>query len=106
MLCQAAEPSGPGFCHVRFFTYLSAANQVKQNHQWHGKGKHKKSYDFNTATKLNRLLVKALLSTGQLMAGESYDLDFDHQFIETEKYDAKMTYIPHIVYPKPQCDVV
>ena len=21
-----------------------------------------------------------------------YDLDFDHQFIETEKYDAKMTY--------------
>ena len=28
----------------------------------------------------------------QLVAGESYDLDFDHQFIETEKYDAKMTY--------------
>ena len=26
------------------------------------------------------------------MEGESYDLDFDHQFIETEKYDAKMTY--------------
>ena len=51
-----------------------------------------KSYDFNTATKLNRLLVEALLGTGQLMAGESYDLDFDHQFIETEKYDAKMTY--------------
>ena len=49
-------------------------------------------YDFNTATKLNRLLVKALLSTGQLMAGASYDLDFDHQSIETEKYDAKMTY--------------
>ncbi|MBQ2299235.1 MAG: IS1380 family transposase, partial [Bacteroidaceae bacterium] len=38
------------------------------------------------------LLVKALLSTGQFVAGESYDLDFDHQFIETEKYDAKMTY--------------
>jgi len=51
-----------------------------------------KSYDFNTATKLNRLLVKALLNTGQIMAGASYDLDFDHQFIETEKYDAKMTY--------------
>ena len=41
-----------------------------------------KCYDFNTATRLNGLLV----------AGESYDLDFDHQFIETEKYDAKMTY--------------
>ena len=51
-----------------------------------------KSYDFNTATKLNSLLVKALMNTGQLVAGESYDLDFDHQFIETEKYDAKMTY--------------
>ena len=48
-----------------------------------------RSYDFNTATMLNSLLVKALLSTGQLVAGESYDLDFDHQFIETEKYDGK-----------------
>ena len=52
----------------------------------------RKSYDFNAATKLNSLLVKVLKNTGQLMAGESYDLDFDHQFIETEKYDAKMTY--------------
>ena len=51
-----------------------------------------KSYEFNTATKLNSLLVKALLSTGQLVAGASYELDFDHQFIKTEKYDAKMTY--------------
>ena len=51
-----------------------------------------KSYDFNTASKLNILLVKALMSTSQLVAGESYDLDFDHQFIETEKHDAKMTY--------------
>ena len=51
-----------------------------------------KSYDFNTASRLNSLLVKALTGTGQLVAGESYDLDFDHQFIETEKYDAKMTY--------------
>ena len=51
-----------------------------------------KSYDFNTAYNLNSLLVKALINTGQLVAGESYDLDFDHQFIETEKYDAKMTY--------------
>ena len=51
-----------------------------------------KSYDFNTATKLNSLLVKVLRNTGRLVAGESYDLDFDHQFVETEKYDAKMTY--------------
>ena len=51
-----------------------------------------KSYELNTATKLNSLLVKSLLSTGQLVAGALYDLDFDHQFIETETYDAKMTY--------------
>ena len=36
--------------------------------------------------------MKILVSTDQLLAGKSYDLDFDHQFIETEKYDAKMTY--------------
>jgi hypothetical protein len=51
-----------------------------------------KSYDFNTAPKLNSLLVKVLKNTGQLVAGESYDLDFDHQFIETEKYDAKVRF--------------
>ena len=51
-----------------------------------------KDYHFNTATRLNSLLVKVLINTGQLVAGASYDLDFDHQFIETEKYDAKMTY--------------
>ena len=44
-------------------------------------------YDFNTADKMNSLLVNALLTTGQLKAGQEYD--FDHQFIETEKYDAK-----------------
>ena len=37
---------------------------------------------------LNTLLVKALLSMGQLSEGGTYDVDFDHQFIETEKYDA------------------
>ena len=51
-----------------------------------------KSYAFNTAPKLNSLLVKALVNTGQLVSGESYDMDFDHQFIGTEKHDAKMTY--------------
>ena len=50
-----------------------------------------KDYHFNTATKLNSLLVKVLMNTGQLVAGASYDLDFDHQFIETEKCDAKIT---------------
>ena len=51
-----------------------------------------KSYDFNTADKLNRLLVNALVATRQIKAGSEYDFDFDHQFIETEKYDAMPTY--------------
>ena len=43
------------------------------------------------STKMNCLLVNALLATGQLKSGQEYDFFFDHQFIETEKYDAKPT---------------
>ena len=50
-----------------------------------------KSYDFNT-------VIKALLATGQLKSGQEYDFDFDHQFIETEKYDAKPTYKKFLGY--------
>lgn len=57
-----------------------------------------KGYDFNTADKLNTLLINALLSTNRLKAGEEYDVDFDHQFIETEKYDAKPTYKKFLGY--------
>lgn len=57
-----------------------------------------KSYDFNTADKMNCLLVNALLATGQLKSGQEYDFDFDHQFIETEKYDAKLTYKKFLGY--------
>lgn len=45
-----------------------------------------KSYDFKTADTLHSLLVKTLVLTGVLADGGTYDLDFDHQFIETEKY--------------------
>ena len=55
-------------------------------------------YDFNTADKMNSLLVNALLATGQLKAGQEYDFDFDHQFIETEKYDSKPTYKKYLGY--------
>lgn len=51
-----------------------------------------KSYDFNTADTMNDLLVKSLVSTGVLCKGQAYDFDFDHQFIETGKYDTKFTY--------------
>ena len=51
-----------------------------------------KTYYFNTADKLNTLLINALVSTGELKELEEHDVDFDHQFLETEKYDAKPTY--------------
>ena len=57
-----------------------------------------KSYDFNTADTLNILLLNCLLATGQLKEGGEYDVDFDHQFIETEKYDAKPTYKKFLGY--------
>lgn len=58
----------------------------------------KKSYDFNTADDMNKLLINALLKAGQLEVGKEYDLDFDHQYIETEKFDAKPTYKKFLGY--------
>ncbi len=43
-----------------------------------------KQYDFNTADEFNDLLLDILVSTGQLVQGEKYDFDFDHEFLETE----------------------
>ena len=51
-----------------------------------------KCYSFNTANKVNQLLIKSLTATGELKPGEMYDMDFDHQFIMAEKYDAMPTY--------------
>ena len=36
-----------------------------------------KTYDFNTADKLNALIIKALISTGELNEVESCDVDFE-----------------------------
>ena len=51
-----------------------------------------RTYDFNTAGKMNNLLISALFATGQLKAGQEYGFDFDHQFIETKSMTAKPTY--------------
>ena len=64
-----------------------------------------KTYDFNTADKLNTLLLNCLLSTGQLKEGEGYDVDFDHQFIEAEKFDAKPTYKKFLGYRPGVADI-
>ena len=51
-----------------------------------------KTYDFKTADTLNTLLLNCIFESRELKKGEMYDVGFDHQFIETEKYDAKPTY--------------
>ena len=38
-----------------------------------------KEYRFNTAERLNGLLVYAAVKSGMLHPGEEYDLDFDHE---------------------------
>ncbi len=51
-----------------------------------------KTYDFNTADTLNTLLLNCIFASGQLKV--RFDVDFDHQFIETEKYDAAYKEVP------------
>lgn len=50
------------------------------------------SYALNKSERLNGLMLDILLQTGQLTKGHLYDLDFDHQFIATEKYDTLYSY--------------
>jgi hypothetical protein len=51
-----------------------------------------KRYRFNINESLNDLNIKSLLLTGQLKKEGLYDLDYDNQIIEHEKFDAKKTY--------------
>ena len=64
-----------------------------------------KNYNFNTADTLNTLLLNCMFAFGPLKKGEMYDVDFDHQFIETEKYDAKPTYKKFLGY-RPDVAVI
>ena len=50
------------------------------------------SYNFNINEKLNRLNLKSLILTGQLVPEKYYDYDYDNQITENNKYDAKRTY--------------
>jgi len=51
-----------------------------------------KSYSFNTAEKLNTLLLRMIRRMGLIKAGSHVDLDFDHQFVPANKFDAKYSY--------------
>ena len=51
-----------------------------------------KSYSFNTAEKLNTLLLRMIRRMGLIKAGSHVNLDFDHRFVPTHKFDAKYSY--------------
>ena len=51
-----------------------------------------KSYKFNTADKLNELMLRMIRHLGLIKPYTEVDLDFDHQFIAAHKYDAKYSY--------------
>ena len=57
-----------------------------------------KKYAFNTAERLNKLMLNCLMATGQLKEDGLYDLDFDHQFIKAEKFDSKPTFKKFLGY--------
>lgn len=49
--------------------------------------------EINTNDKMNHLMVSLLVNLKQLSSDiKDYTLDFDHQFIPTEKYDSKRSY--------------
>ncbi len=52
----------------------------------------KVQHQFNINPRLNRLLIKCLVLTGQLNRAHYYVLDYDNQILPTEKYDATKTY--------------
>ncbi|MBQ4387737.1 MAG: IS1380 family transposase [Prevotella sp.] len=64
-----------------------------------------KQYRFNTAERLNGLLVYAAVKSGMLRPGEQYDFDFDHEFLASETWDALPTYKGHDGY-SPACAVL
>ena len=64
-----------------------------------------KQYRFNTAERLNGLLVYAAVISGMLHPGEQYDFDFDHEFLASETWDALPTYKGHDGY-SPACAVL
>ncbi len=51
-----------------------------------------KAYSFNIASKLNGLLVYTAFKSGMLSSERKYDFDFDHEFLESETWEALPTY--------------
>lgn len=51
------------------------------------------------------LLVYTAIKSGMLSPGKKYDFDFDHEFLESETWEAKPTYKGFMGYG-PECAVL
>lgn len=72
-------------------TVLRAINELTAENETY-ESESGRSYDFNAAEKLNGMMVKASVGQRLVRPGRRYVLDFDHKFIEAEKYDAKFSF--------------
>ena len=50
------------------------------------------TYRFNTAERLNGLMMYIAVKSRMLVPGRKYDFDFDHEYIESETWEAVPTY--------------
>jgi len=70
---------------LKSFTELQVGNDTVES-------KSGKKYQFNINEKLNELLFECMLKCNLVKAGDSVTLDYDNQFIPTEKLDATYSY--------------
>lgn len=81
----------PNFKKVSSTTLLRGLNDLSVDNKIINSSTNN-NYDFNINNSMNDLNIKLLLKTKQLLPQHYYDLDYDNQIIEHNKYDAKRTY--------------
>lgn len=72
-------------------TVLRAINELTTENETY-ESESGRTYDFNPAEKLNGIMVKVSVEQRLARPGRKYVLDFDHKFIEAEKYDARFSF--------------
>ena len=87
---KSKMPQRPGFQICSPDTVLRAMTELADEDEYYST--EDKTYRFNIASKLNGLLVYTAVKSGMLVPGHKYDFDFDHEFIESETWEARPTY--------------
>jgi hypothetical protein len=82
----------PGTVHPSSDTVGRGLKELKTDNEIYTCESSCKEYRFNTAERLNQLLLKMIGHLGLIKEGTAVDMDFDHQFIPAHKYDAEYSY--------------